>query len=173
MFGKFAERVLGPETPWATIVTINPFLIIFLVPLTTPLSFYLSGYTQILIGSLISGLSPFALAISPTVPGAIAFIVLLTIGESIWSPRYYEYTISIIEKGKEGMYMGLASTKHFFGALLSGLIGGGLIEELCPPAPEEQQPRLLWAIIALVTLPSFFGLLIFRRCIELQPVNSN
>ena len=144
MFGKFSERVLGPEVPWATIVTINPFLILFLVPLSTPLSFYMNGYTQILVGSFISGISPFALAISPTVTGAIVFIVVLSLGEAIWSPRLYEYSISIIEKGKEGIYLGLASSNYFFGALLSGLIGGGLVEELCPPKPAEQNPRLLW-----------------------------
>ena len=170
IFGKYAERVLGPTTPWATIISLNSILIIFLVPLATPLSFYVNGYTQILIGSLISGLSPLALAISPSVPAAVSFVVLLSVGEAIWSPRYYEYQVSIIEKGKEGIYLGLGTSQLFFSAALSEIIGGSLVEEYCPPPPAEQSPRLLWGIIGATTMLSFIGLVVFRRWIELFPV---
>lgn len=79
-FPKYAVRVLGHDTPWGSIVSINPFLILFLVPLATPLSFHMNPYTQILIGSLISGASPFALAISSSIPAAVIFVILLSIG---------------------------------------------------------------------------------------------
>ena len=80
IFGKYCERVLGPQTPWGTIVSINPILIIILVPLATPLSLKLNGYTQIMVGSFITGISPFALAISASVPAAVVFLVGLSIG---------------------------------------------------------------------------------------------
>ena len=168
IFGKYCERVLGPQTPWGTIASLNPILIIFLVPLATPLSLKLNGYTQILVGSFITGVSPFALAISASVPAAVVFVVVLSIGEAIWSPRLYDYTVSIIEKGKEGIYLGLGTSQLFFSAVLSGLIGGGLVEELCPPEKENQQPQLLWAIVGAVTIASFVGLIVLRPCIELH-----
>ncbi len=170
IFGKYAERVLGPTVPWGTIVSLNPILIIILVPLATPLSFYFNGYTQIMIGSFITGVSPFALAISPSVPAAIVFVVLLSIGEAIWSPRLYDYTISIIEEGKEGIYLGIGTSQLFFSAVLSGVIGGALVEEYCPPERSLQSPRLLWAIIGSVTMASFVGLIVLRRWIELFPI---
>ena len=88
--------MLGDDVPWGTITSINPFLIIFLDPLAAPLSFYMNAYTQILIGRLISGISPFALAISPSFPASIILVTLLSIGEALWSPRFYDYTVSIV-----------------------------------------------------------------------------
>ncbi len=95
-FPKYAVRILGEHSPWGSIVSINPILILILVPLATPLSFHINGYNQILLGSLISGLSPFALAVSSSIPAAIIFVVLLSIGEALWSPRLYDYTVSIV-----------------------------------------------------------------------------
>lgn len=171
IFGKYCERVLGPKTPWGTIASLNPILIIFLVPIATPLSLKLNGYTQILIGSFITGISPFALAISASVPAAVVFVVVLSIGEAIWSPRLYEYAVSIIERGKEGIYLGLGTSQLFFSAVLSGLIGGGLVEAFCPVEKEDQRPQLLWAIVGAATLVSFVGLIVLRPCIELHPID--
>lgn len=95
-FPKYAVRVLGEDSPFGTIISINPFLILFLVPLATPLSFHINPYTQILIGSFISGVSPFALAVSSSIPAAVIFVILLSIGEALWSPRLYDYTVSIV-----------------------------------------------------------------------------
>ena len=92
----------------------------------------MNAYTQILLGSLISGLSPLALAISPSIPASVIFVILLSIGEALWSPRLYDYTVSIIEKGKEGIYLGLSHTPLFFAGLLSGVVSGELLESLCP-----------------------------------------
>ena len=43
-FPKYAVRVLGPDVSWGSIVSINPILILILVPLATPLSFHISAY---------------------------------------------------------------------------------------------------------------------------------
>ena len=163
--------MLGPETPWGTIASINPILILFLVPLATPLSLKFNAYSQILVGSFITGISPFALAISASVPAAVVFVVVLSIGEAIWSPRLYDYTVSIVEKGKEGIYLGLGTSQLFFSAMLSGIIGGELVEEFCPPEKEDQRPQLLWAIVGTATIVSFVGLILLRPCIELHPID--
>ena len=45
-------------------------------------------------GSWITALSPFVVAASQTYAGACGFVILLSLGEMIWSPRWYDYTMA-------------------------------------------------------------------------------
>ncbi len=66
------------------------------------------------------------------------------------------------------MYLGLSHAPLFFAALLSGVVSGYLLEYLCPKEG-YQQPRLLWAIIGIISMVSFLGLLVLKPCLELSP----
>ena len=45
------------------------------------------------------------------------FVVLLSEGEAIYSPRLYEYTAAIAPKGQEASYMALSSLPFFLAKL--------------------------------------------------------
>jgi hypothetical protein len=51
------------------------------------LTTHLAHFDMIHYGGYLTALSPFCLALSPTLPAAVAFIVLLSLGEAVWSPR--------------------------------------------------------------------------------------
>ena len=59
-------------------------------------------------------------------PPLVMFIVILSIGEALWSPRLYEYTAMIAPKGREGTYMALASAPNFAAKLAVGGLSGTL-----------------------------------------------
>jgi hypothetical protein len=46
-------------------------------------------------GGFVSAASPFFLAISTSTWAAVMFVVTLSFGEAVWSPRLYDYTMSI------------------------------------------------------------------------------
>jgi hypothetical protein len=55
-------------------------------------------------------------------------MVILTIGEIIWSPKLYEFTAAIAPKGQEGVFLGLSLLPYFLGktgiSALSGYMLG-------------------------------------------------
>ncbi|MCF7734007.1 MAG: hypothetical protein K9N23_20145 [Akkermansiaceae bacterium] len=58
---------------------------------------------------------------------AILAMVLVTLGEVIWSPRLNEYTASIAPKGQEGAYLGMSMIPWFAAKTTVSLISGHLL----------------------------------------------
>jgi hypothetical protein len=48
------------------------------------------------------------------------FVTQLSIGEAIWSPRWYDYSMSVAPEGKEGVFTALASAPLFLASLPTG-----------------------------------------------------
>ncbi len=164
-FPKYMIREFGEDAPYGTIIGINPFIIIFLVPLVSAFTKEVSAFKMILYGSFVSAISVFALTIGPYYWAAITFVVLLSIGEAFWSPRLYEYTAMIAPKGREGTYMALASAPMFLAKLVVGGLSGWLLATFCP----EHGPRnseLMWFIIGLMSISSPVLILVLRKVIE-------
>lgn len=164
-FPKYMIREFGKEFMYGSIIAINPFLIVVLIPLFAPLSYQFSAFNQIIVGSFITTISPFFLAYGPHLWSCVMFVIMLSIGEALWSPRLYEYTIFITEKGREGIYMALASSPMFIATLATGATSGWLLESFCPEKGVRQSWKM-WFIIGLVTLLSPILLLVFKNKIE-------
>jgi len=84
-------------------------------------------------------------------------MVLLSVGEAIWSPRLNDYTVSVSEEGREGTYMALSSAPLFLAKLPVGILSGVLLQKFCPETleeGEERHSRLMWLIIGLLTATS-------------------
>jgi len=84
-------------------------------------------------------------------------MVLLSIGEAVWSPRLNDYTVSVSEEGREGTYMALSSAPLFLAKLPVGMLGGYLLQKYCPDTleeGEERRSRLMWFIIGSITATS-------------------
>lgn len=91
----YLVRTFGPGVPKGTIYGINPFMIMFLTPVVSALTTQYAHYDMIKYGGYLSAISPFFLAISESIWAAVMFVVVLSLGEAIWSPRTYDYTMSI------------------------------------------------------------------------------
>lgn len=52
--------------------------------------------------------------------GAALFVVTLSLGESFWSPRWYDYSMSLAPYGREGIFTALASAPLFAAKLPTG-----------------------------------------------------
>ena len=152
-FPKYMIREFGKEVLYGSIIAINPFLIVILVPIFAPLSYQFSAYSQIAFGAFITSISPFFLACGPYLWSAVMFVVVLSIGEALWSPRLYEYTVFITEKGREGIYMALASSPMFIATLVTGATSGLFLENFCPENGPKQSWKM-WLLIGLFTLSS-------------------
>ena len=50
----------------------------------------------------------------------VLFVIQLSIGESIWSPRWYDYSMSVAPEGREGVFTAMASAPLFLGKFVTG-----------------------------------------------------
>lgn len=168
-FPTYIKRELGPDTRYGTLYSINPFMVIFLVPLFSGVLAKFDLYKTITVGSFISAISVFVLCIKSAFWTSVLFVVILSIGESIYSPRVYEYTLLLAPKGQEGVYSTLSTAPMFVTKLLVGLLSGVLLDRFCP-AEGYRNCELMWAIIGIISVTSPIFLIVFYKYIHTQDV---
>jgi MFS family permease len=194
-YPKFGIRELGDGAPVGRLFAINSILIIILVPFVGALSQKISAYRMVVTGSIVAAASVFIMAIPPQhfvglangplgtfvghwwlgLKGAVhpyyvmifLFVVVLSLGEALYSPRLYEYAAAIAPRGQEASYMALSYLPFFGAKLLVGMFSGWLLATFCPPTGPRQS-HLLWLIIGLTTLIAPVGLILFRRFIQVK-----
>lgn len=157
---KYMVREFGEDVPKGTIYSINPLLIMILVPLITAATTKVDPLVMIHHGCYISAASVFFLAFWTSIPSCVLFVVVLSVGEAIWSPRLYDYTCKIAKEGREGTYMALASAPLFLAKLPVGLMSGYLLQKYCPEEGARNS-QMMWLIIGLITASSPLLLTIF------------
>lgn len=169
---KYWLRVIGPDASIGTLQAINPILVIVGLLSLIPILGRFTVYGMLTYGAIISSLSLFMLAIPVFGPLAywstIGFLVVLTIGEIIWSPRLQEYTAAIAPRGQEGTYLGLSLFPWFFAKGVVSFMSGHLLNRYVPEYPEGEPilrdrlqngeipfwdtPSAMWIILGIITL---------------------
>ena len=162
---KYTIRVFGESFPFAEYWAINPAMIILLTPLVTALTRHRSAFQCIVWGSLLSAGSVFFMAASTTPAASLAFIVTLSLGEALWSPRLYEYTATIAPRGREASYMGLSQLPMFLAKPVVGTVSGAMLTAWCP-ATGARHPQTLWLVIGLSTLLGPILIVLLRKVIQ-------
>jgi MFS family permease len=163
----YLVRQHGSNVPKGVIYSINPLVIIILTPLVSAGLSQYPHYKMIQVGGFITGISPFVLALSSTIPAAIVMIVVLSVGESIWSPRTYDYAMSIAPAGREATFAALASAPLFAAKIPVGLLSGFLLNRYMSEDDESSRnPQLMWAIIGALTISSPIGITLLEPYIR-------
>lgn len=168
---KYMRRTLGDDARYGAVYSVNPFMIIFLAPLCSALLTRFDIYRVITIGSLIAALSVFAMLIDASYTSTIIFVVGLSFGEALYSPKLYDYTMAVAPRGDEGIYTQLASAPMFVAKIGAGSLSGFLLETYCPSLDEDNQVvdrrrcTLVWLWVGLLSLSSPLLLVALRRYI--------
>jgi MFS family permease len=160
----YVTRMEGDAFPVGKVWSLNSFLILFLAPIGTAATRKYKALDVLLIGAFITAASPLVLCLGSSLPFQLTMIVTLTIGEALWSPRLYEYNLSVAPKGRESTYISLAALPYFVAKLLVGPSAGALLP-LFVPEHGPRNPAALWAIISGVTLLGPIGILFARKWI--------
>ncbi len=161
LWPKYWLRVIGPDAAIGTLQAINPILVIIGLIVLIPVLNRFSVYKMLTYGGMISALSLFVLAIpsvgQATYVTSIVALVVLTIGEVIWSPRLSEYTAAIAPKGQEGTYLGLSMVPYFMAKTMVSLMSGHMLTRYVPldigeklragTVPFWHSPSALWLIL--------------------------
>ncbi len=169
---KYWLRVVGPDAPIGWLQAVNPLLVVIGLMLVIPILTRFSVYSMLTYGAVVSSVSLFLLAIpahgQDAVMTSYAFLVVLTIGEIVWSPRLTEYTAAIAPKGQEGTYLGLSMVPWFFAKFAVSIASGHLLNRWVPAYPEGEpilaerlaagqiafwdSPSAMWIVLGAITV---------------------
>lgn len=165
---KYIVREQGESFPVGAVWSLNSVLILVLAPLGTVLTRDRAPFQVVLLGALISAVSPFILCFGSTMPLQIAMAIVLTVGEALWSPRLYEYNVAIAPRGREATYVSLAALPQFLSTLLVGPASGYLLATFCP-ASGPRHAQIMWALIGASTLIGPLGIWLGRDWLTSPP----
>jgi hypothetical protein len=194
MFPTYATRVFGYDFPVVSLFgTLNPAMIVFLVPLVSVLTIKIRSYTMLIIGTTLSALSVFICFLPDNIASAIGntwfgtwifdywveapvgnqdpfvislvlFIIVFTIGEAIWSPRLMQFSAEIAPRGKEGAYISLAVLPYFLGKIGATMMADILTERyFAADMTSFPDHEISWLWIALMCLISPVGMVVFKN----------
>jgi MFS family permease len=146
-------------------VNFNPLLIFILAPMVAALTSKKDTYKMMIIGTLIMAAPTFILATGPTIYSAFAYLIIMTIGEAIWQPRFLQWIAEIAPKNMTGIYMGIGQFPWFLTKFITSLYSGWFLTKFCPiNTPVEQlNTETMWFIYGCIAILSPLTLFLARK----------
>jgi MFS family permease len=140
----------------------NPLLIFILVPIITALTQKKRVYNMMIWGTLVMAAPSFLLIIGPHWWTLFPYILIMTVGEAMWQPRFLQYAAEIAPEGRTGEYMGVAQLPWFLTKyLVPWLYSGWMMDRYCP-ADGPKNTEFMWLVFALIAITSTLMLVIAR-----------
>ena len=161
----YMDRDMNNDSHYGLMVVLNQVIIIFTMPLFNYLNYYLLPYDFFLYGGLIAVLSLVPFLFGASYLTVVLYIVISSIGESLYGPKLLEYSLEISPKGKEGVIMALTTIPSMISSIFAGIIGGVLLNSYCPE-DGERHCWMAWLVIGLVALVGVCLLFLLRKWIE-------
>jgi hypothetical protein len=189
---KYWERTIGPGADIGLLSAINPIGIVIGLILFIPLTNKFKVFNMLIYGAMFSAFSLFPMALpwrlfSGNIVTAhyvmsVLCMIIITIGEVVWSPKLYEYTAAIAPKGQEGTYLGLSLLPWFLAKTVTSALSGHMLAYWCPEkvqvnghavplqqamidgqVPYWQSPAAMWLVLGLYAFVGCVIGVIIRR----------
>ena len=143
----------------------NPILIFIAVPIIAALSQKAKVYNMMICGTFIMAAPAFLLTIGPYWWTLAAYLLIMTIGEAMWQPRFLQYAAEIAPEGRTGQYMGVAQLPWFMTKVLVPLVYSGRMMDKYCPADGPKSTESMWLIFGCIAMGSTVMLLLARSWI--------
>lgn len=143
----------------------NPILIFVAVPIITAITQKAKVYNMMIIGTCVMAAPAFLLVLGPHWWALFGYILIMTIGEAMWQPRFLQYAAEIAPEGRTGQYMGVAQLPWFLTKLLvPALYSGYMMNRYCP-AEGPKNTEFMWFIFACIAMSSTVLLILAKNWI--------
>lgn len=130
----------------------NPLLIFVLVPIIASLTYKMPVYKMMVVGTTIMALPAFLMILGAHPWTLFPYIVIMTVGEAIWQPRFFQYAAEIAPEGRTGEYMGVARLPWFLTKVLVPLLYSGWMMDRYCPAEGARNTETMWLIFSLIAV---------------------
>jgi proton-dependent oligopeptide transporter, POT family len=141
----------------------NPVMIFIAVPAITALTYRVKIYNIMIWGTLVMGASAFVLAFGSNIYTLTTYLILMTIGEAMWSARFLQYATEIAPEGRAGLYQGVAQLPWFLTKFLVPLLYSGQAMERFCPAQGPKDTEQMWLIFGLIAITTPIMLILAKR----------
>ncbi len=143
----------------------NPILIFILTPMVAALTSNKNAYKMMIWGTLVMASPTFLLAFGPNLYTVFGYLIIMTIGEAMWQPRFLQWVAEIAPKGMTGIYMGIGQFPWFLTKVVTSLYSGWFLMHYCPEgvAPQFMKTESMWFIYGLIAIISPVGLFLARK----------
>lgn len=143
----------------------NPILIFILTPMVAALTTKRNTYKMMILGTFVMASPTFILAIGPTIYTVFAYLIIMTIGEAMWQPRFLQWVAEIAPKGMTGIYMGIGQFPWFLTKVVTSLYSGWFLMHYAPEGvpPSQMNTETMWFIYGCIAIMSPIGLVIARK----------
>ena len=145
-------------------VNFNPILIFILTPMVAALTTKRNAYKMMILGTFVMASPTFILALGPNIYTLFAYLIIMTIGEAMWQPRFLQWVAEIAPKGMTGIYMGIGQFPWFLTKVVTSLYSGWFLMHYCPAnvPPEQTHTEFMWLIYGFIAILSPLGLLLTK-----------
>ncbi|MBZ0200481.1 MAG: MFS transporter [Ignavibacteriaceae bacterium] len=144
---------------------LNPILIFILAPLVAGLTARANVYRMMILGTTVMALPTFLLAFGPNPYLFLLYILLMTIGEAMWQPRFLQWIAEVAPKGMTGLYMGVGQFPWFLTKVITGFYSGWFLMHYCPinTLPANMNTEFMWLIYGLIAIVTPISLVLLKN----------
>ncbi|MGE5498960.1 MAG: MFS transporter, partial [Syntrophothermus sp.] len=144
---------------------LNPILIFVLTPIVTAFTATKNTYKMMIIGTFVMASPTFLLALGPNIYTLFAFLLIMSVGEAMWQPRFLQWVAEIAPDGMAGIYMGIGQFPWFLTKMITGLYSGWFLMHYCPEGvpPSQMNTEFMWFVYGIIAVISPIALLLARN----------
>jgi MFS family permease len=142
----------------------NPLLIFILAPIAAALTAKKDTYKMMIIGTFIMAAPTFILVTGPTIYAVFGYLIIMTLGEAIWQPRFLQWIAEIAPKNMTGIYMGIGQFPWFLTKFITSLYSGWFLTQYIPNGvpPQQLNTETLWFIYGCIAMITPLTLLVAK-----------
>lgn len=167
------QRLYTKHVHFAALQAINPAVVITLAPVLQYHTARFSGYWVVAGGALVSSLALVPLVVAggtaqhrpagalDYLPAAL-FLLLFSVGESLWSARFTAYVLEVAPHNNKALYVAIASLPGLGARLVAAWHSAWMVAAYCPSA-DRCAPRPLWATVLGLSLLTPVAMTLFYR----------
>jgi proton-dependent oligopeptide transporter, POT family len=146
-------------------VNFNPILIFILAPMVAALTSKRNTYKMMILGTFVMAAPTFILTLGPNIFTLFGYLVIMTIGEAMWQPRFLQWIAEIAPKGMTGIYMGIGQFPWFLTKIITSLYSGWFLMQYCPEGlpPHQTNTETMWLIYGFIAISSPIALFAARK----------
>ncbi|MFA7290040.1 MAG: MFS transporter [Melioribacteraceae bacterium] len=146
-------------------VNLNPILIFILTPIVAALTAKRNTYKMMIAGTLVMALPTFILALGPSMTTLMSYLIIMTIGEAMWQPRFLQWVAEIAPKNMTGIYMGIGQFPWFLTKIVTSLYSGWFLLHYCPAdmPQSSMNTETMWLLYGFIAILTPIGLFLARN----------
>lgn len=144
---------------------LNPILVFILAPIVAGLTSKANVYKMMIYGTIVMSVPTFLLTVGPNMYLFLLYVLIMTIGESMWQPRFLQWIAEVAPKNMTGLYMGVGQFPWFLTKVLTGFYSGWVLTQYCPKDvdPSKMNTEFMWLIYGLIAITSPLGLILAKK----------